>query len=118
MSAEAATPPDGRRRRRRMSREALVEGVLAGDRRIVARAISLVEDGDDIAAGVVSDLYPHTGSAITFGVTGPPGVGKSSLVSALCTHLREQGKTIGVISVDPSSPFTRGALLGDRIRLT
>src|SRR3954454_3737396 len=117
MTAEAATSPGGRRRRRPVTREALVERVLAGDRRAVARAISLVEDGDPIAAGVVADLYPHTGSAITFGVTGPPGVGKSSLVSALCRHLREEDRTVGVISVDPSSPFTHGALLGDRIRL-
>src|SRR3954451_15683469 len=118
MTAESATTPGGRRRRTPVTREALVERVLAGDRRAVARAISLVEDGDPIAAGVVSDLYPHTGSAITFGITGPPGVGKSSLVSALCRHLREQDQTVGVISVDPSSPFTHGALLGDRIRLT
>jgi GTPase len=118
MTAESATTPGGRRRRRPVTREALVERVLGGDRRAVARAISLVEDGDPIAAGVVADLYPHTGKAVTFGVTGPPGVGKSSLVSALCHHLREQDRTVGVISVDPSSPFTHGALLGDRIRLT
>ena len=118
MTAESATTPGGRRRRRPVTREALVERVLGGDRRAVARAISLVEDGDPIAAGVVADLYPHTGKAVTFGITGPPGVGKSSLVSALCHHLRQQDTTVGVISVDPSSPFTHGALLGDRIRLT
>ncbi len=118
MTADSATTPDGRRRRRPVTREALVERVLGGDRRAVARAISLVEDGDPIAAGVVADLYPHTGRAVTFGITGPPGVGKSSLISALVHHLREQGKTVGVVSVDPSSPFTHGALLGDRIRLT
>src|SRR4051794_25204296 len=118
MTAESATTPGGRRRRRPVTREALVERVLAGDRRAVARAISLVEDGDPIAAGVVSALYPHTGKAITFGVTGPPGVGKSSLISALVDHLRAADLTVAVISVDPSSPFTHGALLGDRIRLT
>src|SRR3954466_3900595 len=118
MTADAATPPEGRRRRRPVTREALVQRVLAGGRRARARAISLVEDGDPIAAGIVSDLYPHTGGAITFGITAPPGVGKSSLVPALGTPRREQDQTVGVISVDPSSPFTRGALLGDRIRLT
>jgi LAO/AO transport system kinase len=118
MTADSATTPGGRRRRRPVTREGLVERVLAGDRRAVARAISLVEDGDPIALGVVADLYPHTGRAVTFGITGPPGVGKSSLISALCRHLREQDQTVGVISVDPSSPFTHGALLGDRIRLT
>jgi LAO/AO transport system kinase len=114
---QAVTSHDERRRRRPVTREELVERVLAGDRRAIARAISLAEDGDAIAAGVVADLYPHTGRAITLGVTGPPGVGKSSLISALCRHLREEDLTVGVISVDPSSPFTHGALLGDRIRL-
>jgi LAO/AO transport system kinase len=113
-----ATSHDERRRRRPVTRQALVDGVLAGDRRAVARAISLVEDADPIAAAVVADLYPHTGKAITVGVTGPPGVGKSSLISTLCRHLRDQDLTVGVISVDPSSPFTHGALLGDRIRLS
>ena len=89
----------------------------AGDRRALARAISLVEDSDPLAYEVVRDLYPETGNAYAIGVTGPPGVGKSSLISALIRHLREQQRTIGVISVDPSSPFTQGALLGDRIRL-
>jgi LAO/AO transport system kinase len=113
-----ATSHDERRRRRPVTRQALVDGVLAGDRRAVARAISLIEDADPIAAAVVADLYPHTGKAITVGVTGPPGVGKSSLISTLCRHLRDQDLTVGVISVDPSSPFTHGALLGDRIRLS
>jgi LAO/AO transport system kinase len=91
--------------------------VRAGDKRALARAISLVEDSDPLAYDVVRDLYPETGNAYAIGVTGPPGVGKSSLISALISHLREQQRTIGVISVDPSSPFTQGALLGDRIRL-
>jgi LAO/AO transport system kinase len=104
--------------RREWSREELAAGVRSGDRRALARAISLVEDGDQLAYGVVADLYPSTGSAYSVGVTGPPGVGKSSLVSALIRHVREQGKTVGVVSVDPSSPFSHGALLGDRIRLS
>jgi LAO/AO transport system kinase len=104
--------------RREWTRETLAAGVRDGDRRALARAISLVEDGDPLAYGVVADLYPETGSAYSVGVTGPPGVGKSSLVSALIRHVRDRGDTIGVVSVDPSSPFTHGALLGDRIRLS
>jgi GTPase len=100
------------------TRETLAAGVRDGDRRALARAISLVEDGDPLAYGVVADLYPETGSAYSVGVTGPPGVGKSSLVSALIRHVREGNSTVGVVSVDPSSPFTHGALLGDRIRLS
>ena len=88
-----------------------------GDKRALARAISLVENSDPLAYDVVHDLYPDTGRAYAVGITGPPGVGKSSLISSLVRHLREQQRTIGVISVDPSSPFTQGALLGDRIRL-
>jgi len=96
----------------------IVAGVLAGDRRAVARAISLLEDGAADAAPVIRDLWPHTGRAVSAGLTGPPGVGKSTLASALVSHLRATDRTIGVISVDPSSPFTNGALLGDRIRLS
>jgi LAO/AO transport system kinase len=104
--------------RREWTRETLGTGVREGDRRALARAISLVEDGDPLAYGVVADLYPQTGSAYSVGVTGPPGVGKSSLVSSLIRHIREHGDSIGVVSVDPSSPFSQGALLGDRIRLS
>jgi GTPase len=104
--------------RRDWTREELAAGVRGGDRRALARAISLVEDGDPLAYGVVADLYPETGSAYSVGVTGPPGVGKSSLVSALIRHVRERDTTVGVVSVDPSSPFSHGALLGDRIRLS
>jgi LAO/AO transport system kinase len=104
--------------RRDWTREDLAAGVRGGDRRALARAISLVEDGDPLAYGVVADLYPETGSAYSVGVTGPPGVGKSSLVSALIRHVRERDTTVGVVSVDPSSPFSHGALLGDRIRLS
>jgi LAO/AO transport system kinase len=95
-----------------------VAGVKASHRQALARAISLVEDGDPLSYELVRELYPATGQATVIGVTGPPGVGKSSLVGALVGHVREQGRTVGVVSVDPSSPFSRGALLGDRIRLT
>src|SRR5437870_10696110 len=98
-------------------RESLAEGVRAGDTRALARAISLVENGDPLAYDLVHDIYPETGRAYAVGITGPPGVGKSTLISTLIAHIREQDRTVGVISVDPSSPFTQGALLGDRIRL-
>jgi len=97
--------------------ERLVEGVRSGDRRALARAITLIESSDDRAYELIKQLYPETGRAYAVGVTGPPGVGKSSLISALVRHVRAQDQSVGVISVDPSSPFTRGALLGDRIRL-
>jgi LAO/AO transport system kinase len=98
--------------------EELVAGVRAGDRRALARAISLVEDGDPLAYPLVRELYPTTGRAAIVGVTGPPGVGKSSLISSLVRLVREGERTVGVVSVDPSSPFSHGALLGDRIRLS
>jgi LAO/AO transport system kinase len=103
--------------RRDFTRESLAAGVRAGDRRALARAITLVENSEPLAYEVVRDLYPETGKAYAVGVTGPPGVGKSSLISQLVRHVREQERSVGVISVDPSSPFTQGALLGDRIRL-
>jgi LAO/AO transport system kinase len=106
------------RGRRDWTRESLAEGVRTGDTRALARAISLVENSDPLAYELVRDLYPETGRAYAVGVTGPPGVGKSSLISAIVRHVREQERTIGVISVDPSSPFSHGALLGDRIRLS
>jgi LAO/AO transport system kinase len=96
---------------------ALAERVRKGDRRALARAISLVEDGDPASYELVRELYGRTGNGYTIGVTGPPGVGKSSLISALVRHVRREQRTVGVISVDPSSPFSQGALLGDRIRL-
>ena len=99
------------------TQDELVTGVLAGDRRALARSISLVEDGEEEGAEIVRRVYPSTGRAASIGVTGPPGVGKSSLVSALVGHARGLERSVGVVSVDPSSPFTRGALLGDRIRL-
>src|SRR5712691_3170651 len=104
--------------RRDWTRESLAEGVRAGDTRALARAISLVENGDPLAYDLVRDVYPETGRAYAVGVTGPPGVGKSSLISSLVRRVREAGQTVGVISVDPSSPFSHGALLGDRIRLS
>jgi len=103
--------------RKQLALEELVAGVRAADRRALARAISLVEDGDPLAYPLVRELYPSTGGAAIVGVTGPPGVGKSSLIAALVSLVREGERTVGVVSVDPSSPFSRGALLGDRIRL-
>jgi LAO/AO transport system kinase len=103
--------------RKELTLEELVAGVRAADRRALARAISLVEDGDPLAYPLVRELYPTTGHAAIVGVTGPPGVGKSSLIGALVRLVRESDRTVGVVSVDPSSPFSRGALLGDRIRL-
>jgi LAO/AO transport system kinase len=103
--------------RRTWTLDDLVAGVKAGDRRALARAISLVENRDPAAEELVRTLYPATGGAYAIGVTGPPGVGKSSLIGALVRHARALGLTVGVVSVDPSSPFTHGALLGDRIRL-
>jgi LAO/AO transport system kinase len=104
--------------RRDWTSESLAAGVRAGDRRALARAITLVENSDPLAYELVRAIYPESGNAYGIGVTGPPGVGKSSLVSALVRHVRDAGSSVGVISVDPSSPFTKGALLGDRIRLT
>jgi LAO/AO transport system kinase len=104
--------------RRDWTRETLAAGVRDGDRRALARAITLVENGDPLAYDVVRDLYPQTGGAYAIGLTGPPGVGKSSLISSLLRRVRPDGTEVGVISVDPSSPFSQGALLGDRIRLS
>ncbi|MGI0151642.1 MAG: ArgK/MeaB family GTPase, partial [Thermoplasmata archaeon] len=91
--------------------------VLARDRRALARLISQVENGDPEAAPVIKALYPHTGRARIVGITGPLGVGKSSLVNTLLGRLRAQGRRVGVIGVDPTSPFSGGSVLGDRIRI-
>jgi LAO/AO transport system kinase len=104
--------------RRDFDLDGLRQGVLAGEKRAVARAITLVENRDEIAYQLVAELYPHTGSALVAGFTGPPGVGKSSLLAALVTVLRAGEQTVGVVSVDPASPFSHGAVLGDRIRLS
>lgn len=95
----------------------LAERLRAGDRRALARAITLVENRAPEAPELLRALYPHTGRAAIFGFTGPPGAGKSTLIGALTKARRQAGKVIGVLSVDPSSPFTHGAVLGDRIRL-
>jgi LAO/AO transport system kinase len=105
-------------KRHEWTRETLVEAIRGGDPRALARAITLIENGDPLAYDVVRDVYPHTGRAYAVGITGPPGVGKSTLTSALVRLARSEDKKVGVISVDPSSPFTQGALLGDRIRLS
>jgi LAO/AO transport system kinase len=96
----------------------LAERLLDGDRRALARAISLVENDRPEGWELVKEVYPHTGRAAVVGFTGPPGVGKSTLIGALTKARREAGRTVGVLSIDPSSPFTQGALLGDRIRLS
>jgi LAO/AO transport system kinase len=95
----------------------VVEGVLKGERRAVARAISMVEDGADDLPELISGLYPHTGNASTVGLTGSPGVGKSSLAAELVTAARGRDRTVAVLAIDPTSPFTGGALLGDRLRM-
>jgi len=104
--------------RREFTRDSLAAGVRDGDRRALARAITLVENSDPLAYEVVKELYPETGRAYAVGITGPPGVGKSTLIGALVRHVRAREQSVGVISVDPSSPFSQGALLGDRIRLS
>ncbi len=95
----------------------LIEGVLSGDRRAVARAISMVEDGSPELPRLSAGIYPHTGKAYTVGLTGSPGVGKSSLAEQLVRTARAQGLTVAVLAIDPTSPFTGGALLGDRLRM-
>ncbi len=95
----------------------LAERVLAGDPRAMARAISLIEDEDGAGADLLRDIFGRTGHAYLIGVTGPPGAGKSTLVDRLTSEFRRRPATVGVLAVDPSSPFTGGALLGDRIRM-
>ena len=113
MSRYAARPvPDA------STEPTLAERLLAGDRRALARAITLVESDDPAGWELVREVYPHTGRAKIVGLTGAPGAGKSTLIGALTKARRAQDRTIGVLSIDPSSPFTQGALLGDRIRLT
>jgi LAO/AO transport system kinase len=108
---EQSRPPGGR------SGESLIKGVLEGDFRSIARLITLVEDGAAEGTELLRALFPHTGSCFTIGVTGAPGSGKSTLVDHLAGHYRGLGLKVGIIAVDPTSPFTGGAILGDRIRM-
>jgi LAO/AO transport system kinase len=96
---------------------AIVEKVIAGDVRTVARLIRDIDDGMPDVREVLKDLYPHTGKAYVIGITGAPGVGKSTLVDQMLCHIRKQKKTVGVLAVDPTSPFSGGAILGDRVRM-
>src|SRR5881227_413958 len=96
----------------------LAKRLVEGDKRALARAISLVEDDDPAGWELVREVYPRTGQAAVVGFTGPPGVGKSTLISALTKAQRAADRDVAVLSIDPSSPFTQGALLGDRIRLS
>lgn len=95
----------------------IVEKVVGGDVRTVARLIRDIDDATPGVRGILKELYPHTGRAYVVGITGAPGVGKSTLVDQMIYHLRSQGKTVGVLAVDPTSPFSGGAILGDRIRM-
>jgi LAO/AO transport system kinase len=96
----------------------LAERLVAGDKRALARAITLIENDDPPGWELVREVFPRTGRARIVGLTGPPGVGKSTLIGALTTEMRKADREVAVLSIDPSSPFTRGALLGDRIRLS
>jgi LAO/AO transport system kinase len=95
----------------------LSQDVLAGNKRALAKAITVVENGGEAASQLVKSLFPHSGKAHLIGITGSPGVGKSTLVDALITKIRDGGQKVGVLAIDPSSPFTGGAILGDRIRM-
>jgi len=95
----------------------IVRGVLEGNKRSIARAITIIENEQPEAQKIISLLYPSTGKAYVIGITGPGGCGKSTLAEKLVKELRHRGKTVGVVAVDPSSPFTGGAFLGDRIRM-
>jgi LAO/AO transport system kinase len=97
--------------------EALVAGALSGERASVARLISMVEQGGDPAHRAIAKLYPHTGSAYTVGITGAPGAGKSTLTDKLISRIRKEDVEVGVLAIDPSSPFSGGAILGDRVRM-
>ena len=100
-----------------MDVDAIVTGVLAREPRAIARAISLVEDGDDGLPALSAGVFPHTGSAATIGLTGAPGVGKSTIATALVRTARANDRRVAVLAIDPTSPYTGGALLGDRVRM-
>ena len=100
-----------------MTAAELAERVLAGDARAIARAISLIEDDVPAAADLVRRVFAHTGRAHLVGVTGAPGAGKSTLVDRMTTAIRQSGQTVGIVAVDPTSPFSGGAILGDRVRM-
>ena len=100
-----------------MDVKGLVERALSGERAAIARLLSLVEDGGADVGAAMKVLYPHTGRAYTIGITGAPGAGKSTLTEKLVAHARSQGLSVGVLAIDPSSPFSGGALLGDRVRM-
>jgi LAO/AO transport system kinase len=117
VSTSSITESLGGRRRTAASVPDLVARARDGDARAVARLISLVEDASPLLRDVMAALAPHTGTAQVVGITGSPGVGKSTSTSALVTELRRAGKRVGVLAVDPSSPFSGGALLGDRVRM-
>ncbi|HET9271319.1 MAG TPA: methylmalonyl Co-A mutase-associated GTPase MeaB, partial [Vicinamibacterales bacterium] len=96
---------------------ALAKGVLGRDPRAIARAISLIENEEPAAVSLLATIFPSTGKAYLIGVTGPPGAGKSTLVDRLTSELRRAGRTVGILAVDPTSPYTGGAVLGDRVRM-
>ena len=95
----------------------IAEELLKGNRLALSRAITAIENEYDNATEIMQKLYPHTGHAFVLGITGPPGAGKSTLTDKLARAYRDQGKTVGIIAIDPTSPFTGGAILGDRIRM-
>jgi LAO/AO transport system kinase len=101
-----------------LSGDGLVERLLSGDRRALARVISKIEREEEETPEIIAEIYPHTGHVLSVGFTGPPGVGKSSIIAKLIELYREEDSSVGVVSVDPSSPFSKGAILGDRIRLS
>ena len=99
------------------SLDSLIQSALSGDKKAIARLITLVENDEEKAREIIRRIYPHTGKAYVVGITGPPGSGKSTLLDKLIKLARNEGHKVGVIAIDPTSPFTGGALLGDRLRM-